>query len=372
MPDPNDSSRRRRRSSIPKPSTYGPYNHPYLTPRGFRLLNESPLVDDGVHARLPDPAAPDDTQKEDLELISEDSGELDRADEAPRPGPFFAKSPNGWNEGYSLIQNVLPSRKFPNPQVLATKPLDDHFASETVSRLEGSQLRAVGRLVIHLDRTRWGEPAFGSAWVVGKNMIATCAHNLFDFTHQTWSRAVEFYPGFDYYAGGEPVFCHVTSGYISRRYTKNPATNHDIAFCYVDRDIGDIIDATIPIQPPESNEFFENNKVTIVGYPGGSEFDFGKQMWKSRGAYLFGRSNGPGDDFAPAMATNFGAGSSGCPWLSRDPITKKIIAVGITSGHAKLHYQRGEMNLMSLTSPMLTQTKLDRLLEERVEHEFEV
>ena len=165
--------------------------------------------------------------------------------------------------------------------------------------------------------------------------------------------------------------CNVTSCYIPQAYLDNPATNDDIGFCHVDRNIGEEVGETIPIVPPENNAFFENHQVTIAGYPASSQFDFGKQLWVSRGEYLFGHSMGPSDDYSPVLATDFGGGASGGPWLAQDPQTKKWTAVGLTSGHARLHYTRGELNLMSLTSPMLTQVRMDRLVHEQVFHTFE-
>jgi hypothetical protein len=94
-------------------------------------------------------------------------------------------------------------------------------------------------------------------------------------------------------------------------------------------------------------------------------------LWRSRGHYLFGVSGGGGDDFAPTIATNFGGGASGCPWVYRDPISGRHVAVGITSGHAKLKHDLAEPNLLSLTSALLTDRNLDRLNEEFVEHQFE-
>ncbi len=120
----------------------------------------------------------------------------------------------------------------------------------------------------------------------------------------------------------------------------------------------------------ESNDMFNRTPVAIVGYPAGSGFDFGKQLWRSVGDYLFGRSNGPGDDYSPAMATNFGAGASGCPWLIKDTNTGQYAAVGVTSGHAKLRYVRGEPNLMSLTSPFFGPRMFDRLNDDSIFHDF--
>ena len=198
----------------------------------------------------------------------------------------------------------------------------------------------------------------------------TSAHNLYDFTSRRWSKALEFHPGYDYYTSKEQPTCRVTSCYIPRGYFDNPATNHDIAVCYVDRNIGDIVDAKIEMKPIDSNDIFNHTPVAIVGYPAGSGFDFGKQMWQSVGDYLFGRGNGPGDDYAPAMATNFGGGASGCPWLISDADTGQYSAVGVTSGHAKLRYVRGEPNLMSLTSPFFGARMFDRLNDNPIFHDF--
>jgi hypothetical protein len=80
----------------------------------------------------------------------------------------------------------------------------------------------------------------------------------------------------------------------------------DIATCFVDKKIGDIVGAKISMKPIPGSDYFDRTKIEIVGYPAGSGFDFGKQIWQSVGDYLFGHSNGPGDDFAPGVATGFG------------------------------------------------------------------
>jgi hypothetical protein len=231
--------------------------------------------------------------------------------------------------------------------------------------------RAIGKLIIRLPGQQTGPFASGSAFVTGPNTIMTCAHNLFDSNERVWSRGLEFYPGYDFYSSERRPACRVVSGTIPRAYLDNPLTNHDIATCRVDVNIGDLIGTELPIQPLMNIDFFDTHHVDIIGYPAGSGFDFGKQLWRSRGHYLFGVSGGGGDDFAPTIATNFGGGASGCPWVYRDPISGRHVAVGITSGHAKLKHDLAEPNLLSLTSALLTDRNLDRLNEEFVEHQFE-
>ena len=407
MADPNDRSRRRRAAR--SLSQYGPYNHPTLTPRGYELMQASPLKDERYQMPLAQPpiAMPGNSEfgsgtfenqqieydvdgnrivqisppRESAQPFSQDLLSEQRSDRRS-PGQYF-----GIPGVIPPLQNTWPSKKFPNTELLARGPLTRYFRSKPVGlpsigsggagstdstlSISDRQLRAIGRMVIHVDDVSWDQPAFGSAWIIGPSLIATCAHNLFDSNHRRWSRAIEFYPGFDYYQSGQPIQCNVTSCYVPSSYLENPATNDDIGFCYVDRNIGDIVDAQIPIVPPETNQFFDDHQITVMGYPAGAEFDFGKTLWASRGEYLFGRSGGPDDDYSPVMATNFGGGCSGCPWLVLDRTLNQWKAVGLSSGHARLHYQRGELNLMSLTSPMITQEKLDRLTNDHVSHEFE-
>ncbi len=123
-------------------------------------------------------------------------------------------------------------------------------------------------------------------------------------------------------------------------------------------------------KPIVESDFFDNAKVAIVGYPAGSGFDFGKQMWQSVGDYLFGHSNGPSDDDSPVLATDFGGGASGCPWIIKDTETGEYRAVGVTSGHAKLRYLRGEPNLASLTSPYFSHRMFSHLNDNAVFHDF--
>ena len=107
----------------------------------------------------------------------------------------------------------------------------------------------------------------------------------------------------------------------------------------------------------------------VVGYPAGSGFDFGKQLWQSRGEYLFSRRSGPDDDYSPVVASTFGGGCSGCPWLVRDK-QGNLVAVGASSGHAKLRYEPGEPNLTSLASPFFGPKMFAELENDCVFHQF--
>jgi hypothetical protein len=363
------------------PDGYGQsFQHPTLTPKGYDLMYSSPLKDQSYAMPAPSNQSPNRPRRQQtIPPQSIPSG--DRVDDAivnpgswgssgTWPGPYFRdRIVDG------VPQNFLASRRFPDPNDLVQQPLHRYFQTRQAQSTSASvafPTQAIGRLVIHIDAQSWDQPAFGSAWIVGKNLIATCAHNLFDSNKRRWSRSIEFYPGFDYYSGRAPVHCKVTSCYVPSAYLRNPATNDDIGFCYVDQDIGDMVGQAIEFRPPETNEFYEDNAVVIAGYPAASEFDFGKQLWISRGEYLFGHRMGPGDDYSPVIATNFGGGASGGPWLAQDSKTKRWFAVGLTSGHARLHYHRGELNLMSLSSPMITQTRLDRIQSDRITHQFDV
>lgn len=70
------------------------------------------------------------------------------------------------------------------------------------------------------------------------------------------------------------------------------------------------------------------------------------------------------------IATNFGGGASGCPWIIKDPETERYQAVGVTSGHAKLRYVRGEPNLATLTSPFFGSRMFSELNDSPVFHDF--
>ena len=335
---------------FPPPERSSGDEHPFLTPKGLQLQRQGRKLDSSVPMSFPvyphaeEKAAP---------IPRVDPFDFDEADDAP-------------------IYNLLPSAKFPQPEVLGHRPLTEFFKSRLVSNPQSSQLRAIGKLFIQVSPDPSAELATGSAWISGPSTIVTSAHNLYDFTSRSWSKAAQFYPGYDYYSPKPQPTCRVTSCYVPRSYFDNPTTNRDIAVCYVDRNIGDIVDAQIPMHPVDSIDMFNNTPFAIVGYPAGSGFDFGKQMWQSIGDFLFGHSNGPQDDYSPVTATNFGAGASGCPWLVKDPSTGKYVAVGLTSGHAKLRYVRGEPNLMSLASPSFGPNMFEQLNDSPIFHDFDV
>ena len=304
-------------------------------------------------------------------------------DEGGRPiGPMLLpETPNGvappvaWpsREAANLsgpIHNALPSKRYPDPSVLSNTPLTELYQSHLVAEPKASLLRAIGKVLIRTSTHSSHPPASGSAWVVSPSVIATSAHNLYDSTRRTWSASIDFCAAYDYYSSEPLVTSRVTSCYIPRDYLSNPTTDRDIGLCFLETNVGDIIDAAIPMKPVPDNKFFDNYPVDIVGYPAGSHFDFGKQMWRSRGKYLMGQSNGPGAAYSPVVASDFGGGASGCPWLAK--IDGKYVAVGITSGHAKLRYSSGDANLMSLTSPLFTQELFDQLSDNHEFHEFRI
>ncbi len=329
--------------------------HPFLTPKGLRLQLQGRRVDSVVP--MPMPVYPSDyvpRRDDDPEVVEPiDPFEFDRGVNQP-------------------LINIRPSAKFPNPAVLGDMSLAGHFRSGVVSQTLVKELQAVGRLFIQTSSDAQRELASGSAWISGPSTIVTCAHNVYDFSNRQWSLRLEFHAGYDYYSPAKRPSCRVTSCYIPRSYMDNPATNHDIAICYVDRNIGDLVGSQFEMRSVPDNNFLDRNTVAIVGYPAGSGFDFGKQMRRSVGTYLFGQSAGGDTDFAPAMATDFGGGASGCPWLTKDPDSGETIAIGVTSGHAKLRYLRGEANLQSLVSPFFGAKLFDALADDPMYHDFEI
>ena len=396
MPGPKQRS-----YSSPNYSAGADNDHPFLTPKGYRIMQNrnravssvpvtfpefqyqgnpqyqyppnGQLIQDGVPIQQ---YAPDGTPIQFGQPIpyGQPVVEGQAIPGQSIPGQEFGTPPFSVSPEYFVeppIQNIKPSKKFPDPTILAHHPLTSHYKSRLVTNPIGSQLRAIGKLVIQVSPDPMSEPATGSAWIAGPSLIITSAHNLYEFSTGQWSNSIEFHPAFDYYSPKEMPTCRITSCCIPRGYMENPTTNYDIAACFVDRNIGDIVGAEIPMRPIKDADFFDTTPVTIVGYPAGSGFDFGKQMWQSKGDYLFGRSNGPGDDYSPVLATDFGGGSSGCPWLIQDKKTKKLVSVGVTSAHAKLRYDKGEPNLMSLISPYFGSRLFDSLSHDHVFHEFE-
>lgn len=319
--------------------------HPFLTPRGLRLQQQ---------------------------LQPHQNSDL--------PLPMPVVSP-GWADGSvapptveelqrQLLQNIQASKRFPDPMRLKRSSLSRLFKTSLVSASDLPRLRAVGKLRIQFSADPNKPMGVGSAWVAGPSLIVTAAHNVFDSNTQQWARRVQFAPGHDGYSQGAPQWFGIDACAIPKFYQENPTTNADVAYLYADNNVGDIIDSSIPIEPLRDLELFENEAVDIVGYPAGSHFDFGKQLWRSRGKFLFGQRSGPGDPFGPVLATDFGGGASGCPWIViRDG---NPLAVGLTSGHGKLGYGPNDTNLMSLTSPFFGDPQLESLFDNQVFHTFNV
>ncbi|MEM9824968.1 MAG: glutamyl endopeptidase [Planctomycetota bacterium] len=330
------------------PDDPGLPQHSFLTPRGLEL-QQSGRLDIAVPMPLPTYPYPADTP-------------LGRS---PDIDPFDF---SGIRQ--APIHNLVPSKRFPDPAKLASGPLDNYFKTETLGAAAAKAFRAVGKLFIRLESDPRKPLASGSAWIIGPNTIASAAHNFFDSSKRTWSTAVRFYPGFNYYADPQTLpWCEITAVSLPRGYLKNPLTQFDIAIAYTDRNIGDIVDARIPLTPVQSQDFFEDHPVQIIGYPASSGFDFGKRVCRSRGAYLFSHRGGPNRPANPAVATNFGAGASGGPWVWKQP-DGQLRAVGVTSGHAKLRYVPGEHPLASLTSPLITDELIADLQDDAVLHEW--
>ncbi|EMI40421.1 trypsin-like serine peptidase [Rhodopirellula sp. SWK7] len=384
----------RRNASHQNDSSLTGEAHPFLTSRGL-WLQQNARVDlpDGIP--LPS-TAPGRGQHHRSSGDAETERRIDPSMpwQSPTTPPLLGRFDDSPLESGSL-QNLRPAKRFPDLTELRRRPLTSLFRSalatdvlwtkgtstrgqsqENAADNENSLAiqrqniaRAIGKLVIRLPGNHAGQFASGSAFITGPNTLMTCAHNLFDSNERTWSQALEFYPGYDFYSNEPHPVCRVVSAVIPKAYLNNPLSNHDLAICRVDSNIGDQVGAELAIQTVGNIEFFDSARVDIMGYPAGSGFDFGKQLWCSRGRFLFGVSGG-GDEYAPTFATDFGGGASGCPWVVTDPDSGRSAVVGVTSGHAKLKHDIAEPNLMSLTSALLSDRNLNRLNDDFIEHRF--
>ena len=356
--------------SRPDPSknqTPRPSGHPFLTERGLRL-QMSGRVDYSVPQPLPTYPPTDGVPVESWP-IEPSSGE--RIAEATTPVPLPAVDPFDTSARRSAeIFNVVASKSFADPAMLANMPLDHLHRTSKVPDDAPESLNAVGKLFIQTTADPLRPLASGSAWIIGPSTLATAAHNLYDHSTGRWSRRLQFHAGFNYYDPPPPTHvCEITSGYLPRRYLQNPSSEVDFAILYTDCNIGDAVGHALPWETVDSLDAYEDDAVAIVGYPATSGFDFGKQMWRSVGSLLFGRFNRPGADPSPVMASAMGAGASGGPWIIRTS-DGALRAIGVTSGHAKLRHVPGEHNLASLTSPMMSRRLIDELETDAVHHTF--
>ncbi|WP_044300421.1 trypsin-like serine peptidase [Rhodopirellula sallentina] len=379
----------RRRANVASDHSLSGEAHPFLTPRGL-WLQQSGRVDlpEGVPLRSTAPGPPQHPSRQHRVDDPDQSAHLPSGrPTSPEPPLLGRFDDSPLSPG--TLQNIYPAKRFGDLAALRRKPLEPLFRSalaadpfwqpvdaSEVSTAAGQDrpsqniARAVGKLIIRLPINHGSPYASGSAFLTGPNTLMTCAHNLFDSNTRNWSRALEFYPGYDFYSDQPQPFARVLSAAIPKAYLENPLSNHDLAICRLDTNIGEHIGVELTPQVVEHVEFFDSARVDILGYPAGSGFDFGKQLWRSRGRFLFGVSGGGEDDFAPTFATDFGGGASGGPWVTRDPDSNRPVVVGVTSGHAKLRHDHAEPNLMSLTSALFSQRNLDRLDGDFAEHHF--
>ena len=136
----------------------------------------------------------------------------------------------------------------------------------------------------------------------------TVAHNIVEANCQSLSTNIVFVPGLGNTDQVDPsrIYSIVEKRYIED-YPSIPSAANDVAICTLDRDISDVSD---PI-PPILNPSFDFERCLALGYPSNHQPD-GNKMWQCNGEFMSGISS---QSDRIIMASDFGGGSSGGPWV---------------------------------------------------------
>ena len=169
---------------------------------------------------------------------------------------------------------------------------------------------------------------YGTAWVIGNRTIMTCAHNIYESNCNAYSTNIVFNRAFNGTRNPQDMYS-VVAYRIIPEYPTVPSANNDVAVCIVDRDFPDDILRIPPIINPSSSGY---QTCKAVGYPGNKPDGLNK-MWSCDGDFMPQLSD-PDDRIV--MASDFGGGSSGGPWVvqTNDGLRALGLQVGPAPGAA--------------------------------------
>jgi V8-like Glu-specific endopeptidase len=156
----------------------------------------------------------------------------------------------------------------------------------------------------------------GSACVIGRNLLLTCTHNLYEFG--AWSLKLAFIPAARNEQGTFGMWTYETSAVNEPWFRNQKLTGHDVGLIQLrqgglqSRPIGEIVGMLPYVYGGDPRGCSWRD----VGYPS----DDGNTRWMYAQDGTFTRMRV--QDTVVAMTGNFGKGTSGGPWLySYDGVT---------------------------------------------------
>lgn len=241
------------------------------------------------------------------------------------------------------MKSCIPKpRRLLGPTLESTPALaQGAFESRPVGDAEynNSPFSAIGKLTfsgVNWQTCSGVQPYSGTAWLIAPRIIMTVAHNLYEVNCRDESSNIVFHAGFKSGTASE-MYSVVNFKYVDA-YPTNPASRNDVGIGILDRDAG-----SLGLIPPSVPVVSDLRKILAIGYPG--NHDNGQNMWMCEGEYSPELSSN--DEIV--MASDFGGGSSGCPWIV--PTEQGFRAIGTQVGRPS--GQSGEYSVSGLFGPQV-------------------
>ncbi|MBV8887609.1 MAG: hypothetical protein JO235_26925 [Chroococcidiopsidaceae cyanobacterium CP_BM_RX_35] len=171
-----------------------------------------------------------------------------------------------------------------------------------------------GKLFLRLG----GVDGYGGACVIGKNLLLTAAHLLYDASTEEWSSHIRFEPA---YANGKQPFgyWYCEKSFVPEGWSKGLGLSYDLGVVRTKKgglkelDVGDVVGCLeYKVNCSTKGQWYE------VGYPH-NHFE-GELMMMDLG-WLVSEVD---DDKIIGKNSSFGRGASGSPWLEY-PVTNNVV-----------------------------------------------
>ncbi len=173
-----------------------------------------------------------------------------------------------------------------------------------------------------------GEIYHGTGTLIGKNILLTCSHCVFDSKNNN-EKFLEWtaYPGYNenQYVQGKSGWTRV---YSSSKWMENNSAEYDWAICILESDLGSHI-GWLGLQSYGQNSHLFNVPVKVVGYPADTNYGF-----NTRAIYQYES----GDKIMTAFDRYFNYSAWTVGGFSGGPIRRPSdnVVIGVHSGKQKL------------------------------------